>query len=158
MTSLPIDPVLSCSQSLAFEDEFFKGDEEREWQVMNRAGEAIAESMRFDLGDFKNPERGGRLLILVGKGHNGGDAVIAAKSLLLGNPGLRATIWPLAPETECRPHLQRALQQARQVVGDRMDELSPASACEDSEGFAETLRTTLEEDGFLAMVDGLLGM
>ena len=29
MTSLPIDPVLSCSQSLAFEKEFFKGDEGR---------------------------------------------------------------------------------------------------------------------------------
>ena len=158
MTSLPIDPVLSCSQSLAFEKEFFGGDEEREWQVMSRAGEAIAESMRFDLGDFKNPERGGRLLVLLGKGHNGGDAVIAAKSLLLGNPALRATIWPLSPETECRPHLQRALQEARQAAGDRMDELSPASECEDSEDLAETLRTALEEDGFLATVDGLLGM
>ena len=59
MTTLPIDPVLSRSQSLAFEKEFFKGDEEREWQVMNQAGEAIAESMRFDLGDFRSPERGG---------------------------------------------------------------------------------------------------
>ena len=58
MTTLPIDPVLSRSQSLAFEKEFFKGDEEREWQVMNQAGEAIAESMRFDLGDFRSPERG----------------------------------------------------------------------------------------------------
>ena len=140
MTTLPIDPVLSRSQSLAFEKEFFKGHEEREWQVMNQAGEAIAESMRFDLGDFRSPERGGRLLILVGKGHNGGDAVIAAKSLLLGNPALRATLWPLSPETESRPHLQRALQEARRAVGDRMDELSPAGECGDGDGLAETLR------------------
>ena len=47
-----------CSQSRLREG-IFKGDEGREWQVMNRAGEAIAESIRFDLGDFKNPERGG---------------------------------------------------------------------------------------------------
>ena len=158
MTTLPIDPVLSRSQSLAFEKEFFKGDEEREWQVMNQAGEAIAESMRFDLGDFRSPERGGRLLILVGKGHNGGDAVIAAKSLLLGNPALRATLWPLSPETESRPHLQRALQEARRAVGDRMDELSPAGECGDGDGLAETLRAALGKDGFLATVDGLLGM
>ena len=94
----------------------------------------------------------------MGKGHNGGDAVIAAKSLLLGNPALRATLWPLTPETECRPHLRRALQEARRAVGDRMDELCPAGECGDGEGLAETLRAALGEDGFLATVDGLLGM
>ena len=50
------------------------------------------------------------------------------------------------------------MQEARRAVGDRMDELCPAGECGDCEGLAETLRAALGEDGFLATVDGLLGM
>ena len=48
MNHLSTDPILSCEDSLAFERTFFGGDEEHEWQVMNRAGEGIGDAMLRD--------------------------------------------------------------------------------------------------------------
>ena len=44
MSTLPTDPILSCEESLAFEKDFFQGDEEREWQAMTKAGEGVGDA------------------------------------------------------------------------------------------------------------------
>ena len=41
MSILSTDPILSCEESLAFEKKFFDGDEDLEWQAMNKAGEGV---------------------------------------------------------------------------------------------------------------------
>ena len=84
MKSLPgSDPILDCAGAAAFEQERFGGDEEKEWPAMRAAGEALAKAMLTDLRVAGvNPTRSGRVLVLVGKGHNGGDAMLAAVRLL----------------------------------------------------------------------------
>ena len=49
MNSLPADPILSCRESLAFEKDFFQGDEEHEWQTMIKAGEGVGDAMLRDM-------------------------------------------------------------------------------------------------------------
>ena len=53
MNHLSTDPILSCEDSLAYERTFFGGDEEHEWQVMNRAGEGIGDAMLRDMRELR---------------------------------------------------------------------------------------------------------
>ena len=76
MNNLPIDPILSCEEALSFESTFFAGDQEKEWEVMNRAGEAVGDSLLRDMRELRTIPHRPRILVLVGKGHNGGDALI----------------------------------------------------------------------------------
>ena len=41
MSNLKTDPILTCEESLAFEKKYFDGDEDLEWQAMNKAGEGV---------------------------------------------------------------------------------------------------------------------
>ncbi len=77
-----IHPVLSCSESQELEEELFGGDAEREWDAMNQAGLAIANALCLDLQERMGKRAPASLLVLVGKGHNGGDAVIALRHIL----------------------------------------------------------------------------
>ena len=74
MKNIPIDPILSCQEALSFESNYFGGDLEREWEVMNRAGEAVGDSLLRDMRELRTIPHRPRILVLVGKGHNGGDA------------------------------------------------------------------------------------
>jgi ADP-dependent NAD(P)H-hydrate dehydratase / NAD(P)H-hydrate epimerase len=77
------DPILDCAAAAAFEQRHFGGDETREWAAMRRAGAAVAVEFLGDLrGAGIAPDQPARVLVLVGKGHNGGDALLAAATLL----------------------------------------------------------------------------
>ena len=157
MSSLALDPVLSCSEALAFEKSFFEGDEEGEWKAMNRAGKAVAEALRMDMRSTI-PQHD-RLLALVGKGHNGGDALVATKHLLEILPtNVSAVLWPLVPWDECRPNLIRALEELRKAAGERVEELPFVSESDGLDDLKRILDLKTREVGFSATLDGLLGM
>ncbi|MBP7142606.1 MAG: NAD(P)H-hydrate dehydratase [Opitutaceae bacterium] len=102
------EPVLTCQEAGGFEEGFFQGDEEKEWQAMQRAGRLLADAMTGDAGEIGGWGRNPRFLVLVGKGHNGGDALIAAELLLARNPGAHADIVFLFGERALRPLTLRA--------------------------------------------------
>lgn len=68
-------PVLSCSEAKAFEKEFFARGETTEASAMNAAGTGVGDGVLRECGGNAAISR---LLVLAGKGHNGGDAVRAA--------------------------------------------------------------------------------
>jgi ADP-dependent NAD(P)H-hydrate dehydratase / NAD(P)H-hydrate epimerase len=126
-------PILSCEQALAFEKQLLKGDETCEWAAMQKAGKAVAASV---LGDFQeiggfDPE--GSFLVLAGKGHNGGDALIAAQEILSRYPKAKADLVLAFPESELRPLALRALRECCEFGKRRVRQLSvtrlPASCC-----------------------------
>lgn len=81
------DPILDCAAAAEFERNRFDGDTRGEWSAMNAAGRAVGRAMLNDLriaGVL--PHQTGRVLVLVGKGHNGGDALLAAAVLLERTP------------------------------------------------------------------------
>lgn len=82
-------PVMSCSQAKSWEKRFFDPtryapDEAipQERDFMRRAGNGIGSFILNRLSG-KTP---GHLLVLAGKGHNGGDALIAARKILNAFP------------------------------------------------------------------------
>lgn len=75
-------PILTCEEAKVFEAEHFGSDETREWAAMQTAGRALAAAIAEDFGEIGGwPTRETRVLVLAGKGHNAGDALIAAETL-----------------------------------------------------------------------------
>ena len=131
MSVLPIDPILSCKDSLAFEANYFAGDIEKEWQAMNLAGEGIGDSLLRDMRELRTIPHRPRLLVLAGKGHNGGDALVAAKRFLKTIPTAKAVLWPYCSWSSVRPLCKRAYDELVEFAGKRIVEVKEV------EGFAD---------------------
>ena len=101
-------PILSCEESGAFEARLFGGDEAAEWPAMQRAGRAVAAAVLWDFEEIGGFPPAGRVLVLVGKGHNGGDALIAAQAVLAQFPAARAEVVFAFGERALRPLAARA--------------------------------------------------
>lgn len=108
MTTLPSHPILSCAETAAWEHRLLGGDEGREWAAMQAAGSALARAIQRDALEIGGLGDAARLLILFGKGHNGGDALLAATHLLDALPAAHADLLPVFGEGALRPLAARA--------------------------------------------------
>jgi len=119
-------PILSTAEVGKFEARLFSGDERREWDAMQSAGRAVAEAVLHDLkriGGF--PKNGGRLLVLVGKGHNGGDALIAVEAILEKHAEVCAEVVFVFGERSLRPLAWRAWVNLQTRFPEQVQVLSP---------------------------------
>ena len=87
---------------------------------MRNAGRAIAEAALRDLGEVGGWPPSGRLLVLVGKGHNGGDALIAAQAVLARHPESRADVVFVFGSRGLRPLAARAWRELTHEAGGRV--------------------------------------
>jgi len=158
MKDLPVDPIFSCEEALAFEADYFNGDEELEWKAMNQAGESLGDCLLRDMRELRTIPHRPRILVLVGKGHNGGDALIAAKRFLKTIPTARAVIWPLSSWGNCRPLCQRAHKNLIELVGKRVEEAPVLDGLLGKDDVSDAFSALVEKEGFSASIDGILGM
>ncbi|MEK9773029.1 MAG: NAD(P)H-hydrate dehydratase [Opitutae bacterium] len=157
MHALPHDPILALSQAHAWEEEYFNGDEKLQWDVMTQAGEAVADSALRDMRELRTIPHRPRLMVLVGKGHNGADALIATRRFLRTIPTARATIWQWASKEECRPLTQRAFEELIDFASKRL-EILPVVKEVDGKQLPGILAEATKGGGFDLLIDGLLGM
>lgn len=135
-------PIMSCAEAQAFEEQLLGKDEEASWAAMQRAGHTTADLIADEWKILGGQPK--RLLILLGKGHNGGDACIAAGRLAELYPGLEVEVILSVMEQLMRPLTRRALVVLKSELEDRI-----------------TLHETLPEDKdtqYDIVIDGLLGM
>jgi hydroxyethylthiazole kinase-like uncharacterized protein yjeF len=110
-------PILSRADAKAWEAGLLK-DEAAEWAAMQRAGSAIARAIEEDFEEIGGLLDHARILVLLGKGHNGGDAAIAATTLLKARP--QATVEILrAFQGSPSPLAKRALDELTKAVGEQ---------------------------------------
>lgn len=100
-------PVLSCAEAKAWEARLL-ADEAAEWGAMQRAGAALARAVVEDFRELGGFPPAARVLVLVGKGNNGGDAQIAVAELLRLFPGATADVVLVFDGAPLRPLAQRA--------------------------------------------------
>lgn len=130
-------PIVSCDEARRIEDAIFGGNETKEWPAMQRAGRAIAAAVRRDFEELGGFPAAGRILVLAGKGHNGGDALIAAQALLEIFPAAQASVLFAFGERALRPLAARAWRELSQFAAGRLTrlaldaELPPAALCLD---------------------------
>lgn len=81
MTAGTLHPILTCAAAKELETRLL-ATETAEWDAMQQAGAAIAAALSEDAREIGGLGEEPRLLVLAGKGHNGGDALLAAARLL----------------------------------------------------------------------------
>lgn len=78
-------PILSTDEARRIEASLLV-DAVAEWSAMETAGRGIAAGILRDFQELKPLPDGPRVLVLVGKGHNGGDALLAAAEIMARHP------------------------------------------------------------------------
>lgn len=108
-------PILTCAEALAFERDYFASGIITESAAMNRAGRMLGQAIMRDFREITDfPERP-RILVLAGKGHNAGDAIIAADEVLRFCPyGEVHVVWMLG-EMDLRPNVTDAFEAIQDV-------------------------------------------
>ena len=121
MSALPAsDPILSCAEAREFEAARFGGDEALEWPAMQRAGRALAAAVLRDFLEIGGFPPAGRVLVLAGKGHNAGDALLAAHDVLRQFPDATAEVLFVLGERASRPLAARAWRELSGSFPDRV--------------------------------------
>lgn len=118
-------PVLSVEATKRLETGLFGGDETAEWRAMQAAGRAVAEGVRRDFAEIGTLPAEGRLLVLAGKGHNGGDALLAAADLLATHPHLAADVCLVFGARALRPLAAKAWRKLQHEGGARVRPVTP---------------------------------
>ena len=129
-------PILTCDEARDLEARLFGGDETKEAAAMARAGHALAAAVRRDFAEIGGMPERARLLVLVGKGHNGGDALIAARVLLEAFPASRADVVLVFGARALRPLARRAYHA---LVHAGRDRVATGTADDDLLAEAESL-------------------
>ncbi len=109
-------PILSCEASKDFEAKIFANDTSGEHKAIQRAGRMLGQAVLRDFREIAElPERV-KVLILAGKGHNAGDAIVAADEILRYYPKGEAHIILAMGETVMKPIVSETLKAVQHVV------------------------------------------
>ncbi len=140
-------PVLTCAEAHRVEASLFGGDEQREAEAVQRAGTAIGEAIASDFRELGELPVDLRVLVLVGKGHNGADALVAAVVLKRLRPAGMIHVVLAEAGNSLRPAVQKGL-----------DALQSMGGCTLHEGWGPEIERMLGGVDFDVCIDGLLGM
>ncbi len=130
MKSPSSHPILTCDEARAREEKLFGGDEAREWSAMQAAGRAVATAVLEDFQEIGGFPPAGLVLVLAGKGHNGGDALLAVRAVLEKFPAARAEVVFAFGERALRPLAARAWRELAQAAGGRVTVGPAAGGCD----------------------------
>ena len=148
-------PVLTCAEAKAFETAFFGADETREWAAMQQAGRAVADAVLRDFQELGVFPADARVLVLAGKGHNAGDALIAARRIVEKHPQARIEVRFILGERVLRPLAQRAWRELVSAgSSSRGNEAGPVCV---SPSPASLPRLLPESGRYDLVIDGVFG-
>lgn len=117
-------------------------------EAMERAGRALAEAIERDFAWWRPWPEVCRVLILAGRGHNAGDALLALSALAESDGLIEATILWGSGQEDLKPNLVIARQRLRDRLGENLTELDGAGSFE----------SVLAGKRFDLTLDGLVGM
>lgn len=115
-------PILTCDEARALELAHLASDEAREWTAMHAAGKGIARAVLRDFEEIGGLPAGARVLVLAGKGNNGGDAMLAAVELRARCPEIVVEVAFAFGERALRPLAQRAWRELSARGGRAVEE------------------------------------
>jgi len=104
----PSHPILTCAEAQAWEKHILGDDPELAWAAMCRAGAGVGAAIVRDFTQWRPLPRAPRVLVLAGPGHNGGDALLAAREILRARPRGHITTVLLEPVEKLKPLTRRA--------------------------------------------------
>lgn len=140
-------PLLSCAAAADLEARLLT-DEAVVVEVMHRAGRALAAAVERDFYWWREWPEAPRVLILAGKGHNAGDALLAASALAESFTELSATVLWVFGREGLKPNLEAAAKSLRGQLGENLREID----------WSEAVGQELAKESFDLTLDGMVGM
>jgi len=145
-------PVLSCKNAAAHEQCVLR-DEAAEWSAMQSAGRSLARAVVRDFRELRAVPDRLRVLALVGKGNNGGDALVACGQLLADYPRSVVVVLLACASDQLKPLAAKAF---KEVEGRLRVETVEES--ESVDAVRERIAGAVGGEGYDLCIDGLLGM
>ena len=110
-----IIPILSNSSAIELEKTVLLNAEE-EWRAMQRVGQAVARELLNDFKELKPVPENLSVLLLCGKGKNGGDGLLVCDHLLRELPRAKVSVVLLVKRSELNPLTEKALNEVEERV------------------------------------------
>ena len=146
-------PILHLDEALKYEEALLGAHEAKVWEAMSRAGGALGRAIFRDVNECFPLPRDPHVLVLVGKGHNGGDALIAAEQMLKARPRARVVLLFALGTEKLNILTQRALERLAEYP--QVEQHNIASMGDDVCAYLDKLA---QGKIFDICVDGVLGM
>ncbi len=143
-TDSVVVPVLSIAESRALEARLLS-DERLQRAALHQAGRLLALAIEDDFQEITSWPQAPDILVLAGKGHNSGDALIAAGDLLQRHPQARLTIlWE--GENNLYPLVREVWRDMQRDAGERI------------QTFCLGREQALLERQYALLIDGVFGL
>ena len=111
---------MTCKEAAAWEGRLLVGGEDAAWEAMRRAGAGIGRAIQDDARETGGRRHGARWLVLSGKGHNGGDAMLAAAEAIVCDNEAAVTVCFTSGEEALRPLALRAWETLKAAAPGRV--------------------------------------
>ena len=147
-------PVLTNQEAKEYENAFFDNHPSSEWSMMQVVGTRLGEQIHLDTLEVGGLSENPSILLILGKGHNAGDAVLAMDYLSKKVAALKLSVLWSVPHKKHRSSLQKAwgnlINRNNIVFREKIVNLSDS---------VEDLANWLKgERHYELALDGLLGM
>lgn len=150
------DPVLSCEAAQEFERSALNSDT-KVWNAMRMVGQKLGKGILGEYRFSRYTQNSLSILGLIGKGHNGGDALLGIEEMVRQKSVGSIYLVFATSRDNLKPNTFKALAQLQEQVP--LDMLSIVY-CEETETFERRPEwdTLLESGPFDVCIDGLIGM
>lgn len=102
-------PILTCKESSLLEEQLLQNNEEKIWNAMNQVGKSLGQSILEDFCEITPPPLPLHILVLLGTGHNAGDALLTASEICKKFPNTKLKLIFALGEDKLKPLVKKAL-------------------------------------------------
>lgn len=148
--------MLTCAEAAEWEQSLLGGIESAQWSAMSLAGKSVGEGILADSEEIGGLAYDAHLLVLCGKGHNGGDALLALQTILQFRNAATACVLVVPGFAALRPLVRRVVEELFQKFADRIEWVA-VSGANDGRAAARVAEI-LSEQPIDVCIDGLIGM
>ena len=142
MKSIIAHPILTCKQASEFESTLLNNDQNRIWEAMSSVGYALTQEILINFQESFPFPNNATVLLLLGKGHNSGDTLLAASNLLDHFPNTKIFLYFTLGKDNLKPLVQKSLDVLTQKT--TVIEITSLSS--------------IQSQTFTLCIDGILGM
>jgi len=150
------DPVLSCKEAGEYESAVLESDE-KVWNAMAEVGRKLGRGILVEYSFSRYSKRALTVLGLIGKGHNGGDALLGIDEMARAGSVGRVALLLACPESALKPNTARALAHLKNRVSE--DRLAIFESDDDADNdWPNEIEKWQADEQFDICLDGLIGM
>lgn len=148
------DPILSCEKAGEYEHSVLDSDT-KVWDAMKKVGRKLGQGILVEYRFSRYSQKSLSILGLIGKGHNGGDALLGIEEMARGGSVGRVVLVLAESESKLKPNTKQALDQLKECVS---EEILSLVVCDDGDEWVDEIEKLSPDKGFDLCIDGLIGM